>query len=456
MRAVELGLDDAGLSRLAAEHDRPEWAAAAQVLREYDEVTALSAPGAFDPAWILGAAADLLLEDPGALDALRGSLRLVVVDDAQELTRPALRLLSVLAGRSAPGLPGPDLVLIGDPDAATQTFRGADPGILAHDWVHLAGPASGDGRDPAPPTLVLPTAYRSRAAVRDVVGRVAGHIGVLGEARHRAAAPGGEGGEVEVHLLRAVSQEAAFVAARLREEHLLRGVPWSRMAVVVRGRSRTSTLRRVLAAAGVPVSAAAADLPVRDEVAVRPLLALLDVVIGLTLREEQTIDPQVAVDVLTSPVGGADAVALRRLRRTLRRDELEAGGGRPSDELLAEALLMPVRLAQHGPEAAAARRVARVIAAGVAAAATEARDGRPHWAPGVTAETVLWAMWDASGLAAPWRDAALAGGLVRRPGRPRPRRGPGALRRGRAVRRPAAGSRTRPVPRPRRGPGRAR
>ena len=80
-------------------HDRPEWVAAAHVLREYDEVTALSAPGAFDPAWILGAAADHLEADPEALDRLRAGLRLVVVDDAQELTPAALRLLQVVVGR---------------------------------------------------------------------------------------------------------------------------------------------------------------------------------------------------------------------------------------------------------------------------------------------------------------------------------------------------------------------
>ena len=70
MRAVEHGLEPADLAALGREHDRPEWVAAAEVLREYDEVTALSGPGAYDPAWILGAAADLLEDDPEALGRL--------------------------------------------------------------------------------------------------------------------------------------------------------------------------------------------------------------------------------------------------------------------------------------------------------------------------------------------------------------------------------------------------
>src|SRR5262249_18425161 len=56
MRGVERGLDADDLAELGRRHDRPEWVAAAQVLREYDEVTALASPGAYDPALIVGAA----------------------------------------------------------------------------------------------------------------------------------------------------------------------------------------------------------------------------------------------------------------------------------------------------------------------------------------------------------------------------------------------------------------
>jgi superfamily I DNA/RNA helicase/RecB family exonuclease len=394
MRAVEHGLEPADLARLGQVHDRPEWVAAADVLAEYDEVTALSAPGAYDPAWILGAAADLLEEEPAALARLRDGLRLIVVDDAQELTSAAARLLrTVLA-------PGIDLVLLGDPDSAVQTFRGADPRHLTDGWT-----AFGDGT-----TLVLPIAHRLPGTVHGVAARVAPKIGALGGARQRDTVPGAPGGSVEVRLLRAVSQEAASVAAELRAAHLRDGVPWSEMAVVVRGQGRTSTLRRVLMASGVPVAGSATDLPVRDEVAVRPLLALLRTVLQLGRAEVDSIDPQVAVDTLLSPIGGADAVSLRRLRRALRRDELAAGGGRTSDELLAAALLQPSLLAELGPEARSGRRVARTIAAGLAAARPGSDDNPRRWAPGVTAESVLWALWEATRLAPEWQATALGAG----------------------------------------------
>jgi RecB family exonuclease len=105
--------------------------------------------------------------------------------------------------------------------------------------------------------------------------------------------------------------------------------------------------------------------------------------------------------LLTSPYGGADAVGLRRVRRALRAEELAGGGGRASDALLVEMLQDPGRTAtlpaavRRGP-----RRLADLLAAGRLAGLE----------PGATAQTVLWALWSAAGLAEPWRRAALTGG----------------------------------------------
>jgi superfamily I DNA/RNA helicase/RecB family exonuclease len=398
MRAVERGLEAEDLAVLGLSHDRPEWVAAAQVLAEYDEVTAFARPGSYDPAWILGAAAELLEEDPEARRRMSSQLRLVVVDDAQELTPAAARLLEVVCA------PHIDLVLLGDPDAAVQTFRGADPRILGADHSRF-----GEG-----PTITLATSYRQPHSLREVTHRVTRRIGALSGGAHRELAHVLEGGRSEVHLLRATSQEAALIAAELRQARLLDGMNWSDMAVIVRGQGRTSTLRRVLMAAGVPVAVPATEVPVRDEVSVRPLLALLDVALNVATGHPEPIDTQTAVDAVLSPIGGADAVGLRRLRRALRRDELESGGGRTSDELLAHGLVAPNTLGMLGPEGAPARRVAKAIAAAVDAARTVkgpgGQDGS-RWAPGVTAESVLWALWNATGLGESWRRVALGGGL---------------------------------------------
>ena len=393
MRAVEHGVDSDRLADLGRRHDRPEWVAAAAVLDEYDEVTALSQPGAFDPAWILTAAADLLKEDEAALTRLREQIRLVVVDDAQELTWAAARLLRTIAH------PGLQVVLLGDPDSAVQTFRGADPRLLWwEDWPALR----------EAPTVVLGTAYRSPQRLHEAAGEVARRIGALGGGRQRESTAARAGGEVQVALLRSVAQEAAFVASTLRRAHLHDGMPWREMAVVVRGRSRAATLRRVLAAADVPLAPPEGEVPVREEVAVRPLLSLLDLCLRLARDPAALGHPGEAADLCLSPAGGADAVSLRRLRRALRRIELDDGGRRSSDELLAAALGDPVLSARSGPDGEPLRRLTRAVRAGVAAA-RRTPDGNA-WEPGVSAESVLWAIWSALGLAEPWRRAALAGG----------------------------------------------
>lgn len=387
MRALERGLGPADLDVLGRRLGRPEWTAAARLLEEYLDVTALATPGAFDPAAIVDTAAARLDADDALLARERARWQLIAVDDHHESTQATARLLDQLAGGGA------DLLLFGDPDATTQAFRGGDPTLLA------AAPQRyrrADGR-PAQ-VVVLGTRWRSGAQLSALADRVTAGIGVPGTAAHRRPAPSpvAPGGTVEAHVLRSVTQEAAFVAQLLRAEHLFSGTPYGRMAVLVRSAGRAGALRRGLAAAGVPVAVPAAEVPVRDEPAVLPLRLALRAV----LAPEQ-LDADTAVALVTSPLGGADALGLRRLRQVLRAEERAGGGGRPSDVLLVEALGDPARVVSL-PRAVAepARRVAEVLAAGRAAAAEE----------GATAETVLWALWAASGLAEPWRRRALAGG----------------------------------------------
>ena len=392
MRAVEHGLTPQDVAALGEQHDRPEWIASAQVLREYDEVTALARPGAYDPAWILTAAADLIEDDPVAAERVRASLRVIVVDDAHELTAPAVRLLRLLTGAGTP------LVLLGDPDASVHRFRGAEPRAFIDPWP---------GRDEV--TLTLGYGHRLPPALAESAQRVASRIGAIGGgAARRATPPPDAPGRVDVRVLRGSAQEAAYIAHELRRAHLIDGVPWSDLAVIVRGVSRTGTLRRVLTSAGVPVSGADSDIPLRSEAAVRPLLLLLAEAIDLAKGVRAEPEPDTVVELLGSPYVGADALAQRRLRRLLRREELAKGGSRTSDELVAAAVIDPERVEHLESDAWPLRRLARLLAA-ARQAATRRADGS-GWTPGVSAETILWAIWSRSGLATTWRSAVLVGG----------------------------------------------
>ncbi len=401
MRAVERGLLPEGLADLGRRHDRPEWVAAAQVLAEYLDVTALATPGAYDPAAIVDAAAELLADDPELLAAERARWRLVAVDDAQELTAAAQRLLDVLAGD------GHDLVLTGDPDAATQGFRGARPQLVAEAVQRFA---RSDGS--AATSVVLRQVHRHGPVLRAAAVTVAARIGSAGTVAHRSAravmdadAPPGKvgpgevgAGEVGAFLLPSAAQEAAFVAQELRRHHLEDGVAWSRMAVVVRSAHATRSLRRALGAAGVPVAVPGAEVPVRDEPAVVPLRLALRYAI-----DPAALTPELAAELLAGSFGGMDALGQRRLRQALRAEDLAGGGGRSSDELLVEALSAPGHLVTLDPRVSfGARRVASVLEAGRVAVAE----------PAATAETVLWALWEAGGLADGWQRQALSGGTT--------------------------------------------
>lgn len=409
MRAVEHGVDAPTLARLGHESGRPQWVAAAQVLQEYDQVTALSRPGAFDPAWLVTAACDALQADPELASEIAEQIRLVVVDDAQEVGAPGARLIGLLADSGA------RIVLIGDPDSAVQAFRGADPAFLAHGYRSIA----------AGPEFALTQGHRMPAEVSAAAARAASLIGALGGGMQRRAAPAGRPGSVGVQVFRSAAQEATFIADSLRRAHLIDGVPWSELAVIVRGQGRSDVVRRVLSAAHVPVAAAESEIPLKDEDAVRPLLALVRAAhervehrraaTPAALAQDPDagwrLSPQVAIDLLTSPYAGADAVTLRRLRRALRRPELDRGGSEPADLLVARALARPADLADLGIEATGARRVARMLAAATAAA----HEG-PPCAPGdrrsspPAVEEIIWAAWDAAAIADDWRARALTGG----------------------------------------------
>lgn len=396
MRAAEHGVGPDELRALGAEHERPEWVAAADVLAEYVAVTALAEHNAYDPAYVLTATADLLEDDPEAFARVAAAVQLVVVDDAQEMTAPAARLLGVLARTGA------RIVLLGDPDAAVETFRGADPTFLATGWQQLAP-------DEAREALVLPESFRLPEPVARAAREVVRRIGALGGGEQRAAHPAPGAGSVELAVLRSPAQEAGLVASELRRAHLVDGLDWSQMAVIVRGSARAASLRRLLAQDGVPVSAVSDEVPLRDEPAVAPLVTLLSEVVR---RAQDPAAPEpsadMVADLLTSAIGGADALGLRRLRRELRREELEAGGTRTSDELLVDLLRHPVKAQLAGPVARPAARLAMALEAGELAAARS--DDGSGWAPGVTGETVLWAIWQGLGLAESWRRTALAAG----------------------------------------------
>jgi superfamily I DNA/RNA helicase/RecB family exonuclease len=396
MRAAERGLGPEDLIALGRRSARDEWVAAGRFYREYEQVMLLrgsvgtatpqaTAP-ALDAAELVSEALLVLDTDAEVLRRERERVRHLIVDDAQHLDP----LQATLVARLGAG--AHELLLFGDPDQTIFSFRGADPGLLT----------SGNAR-----VVRLPTDHRMAPAVRGAVSRLASR---LPGPRAELGGPAGEapGGQLTVRVFGSAAAEASWVADQLRRAHLLEGVAWSDMAVLVRSTTRAlPPLRRALLAVGVPVAVPREELPVAHEGAVQPLLALLRYAVHPAALEEEA-----AIALLTSPLAGADPLGLRRLRRELRRRELATGGTRTSGELVLEVL----GRGPDGPDgpdglnrldgideqtAAPARRLAGLLSA----AAGAARNGK-------TAEEVLWLVWQASGLAQRWAATAARGGAA--------------------------------------------
>jgi superfamily I DNA/RNA helicase/RecB family exonuclease len=402
LRAAERGLDGSGLAALGRLHERDDWVAAGRFLDAYAARFDLAPVPAYDYAEIVRIAGSLLRTGT-VRSRERDAYDVVLVDEYQDTDPAQEELLLQLAGD------GRELIAVGDPDQSIYAFRGADV-----DAIRRFGDLfrTRDGR-PAE-VVALRTCRRSGpvllAGSRRIAARLPaalGHREAGPNREHRRLIPLGSAapGSIRIITAASASQEAALIADTLRRAHLMDGIAWPDMAVLVRSAVRQGPLlQRALTAAGVPATVAGDELPLTAEPGTGPLLRL----IGCAVRPE-TLDEQAAAELLTGPFGGTDALGLRRLRRVLAA-AARAAGQPPAVEPLAAAIRDPRELTLAGwpssgpadraigPAIAAARRVASLLET----ARQTAGNGSPH--------EVLWAVWDASGLASQWQSASAAGG----------------------------------------------
>ena len=386
-RLLERGATPADLAAVGESHDRAAWIASARFLATLEAVQDAAAPGAVD-------ATELVLEAAVAIE--RGApittrVRLVVVDDAQELGLAGVRFVAALARA------GVRIVALGDPDLATGGFRGAVPGGFLH---------AVDGAGRSPIRVTLPTAHRQTEAVRAAVTAATNRIGAAGAGVQRAGGARSPGGSASAVRLRGRAAEIAFIARRLRERRVRAGVPWSSMAVVVRSGGAVTGLVRELRSLEVPASAAGVLESPRDDAGVRALVLALELVVGRRQHDQESV-----TELLAGPLGRLDAVAIRRLRAGLRQEELASGGDRGAAELVVHAFeVAALDAAVDDPitfdsiDTATGRR-ARQLAESLHRASVALREG-------ATIEDLIWGLWDRSGLATLWGEQAAGAGLL--------------------------------------------
>ena len=432
-RAGELGVNADELADLGRRLEVPVWGPASQLLRTWDAQGRASAERRaqtrkMDTARLQDRAVEALSSwGSDAVTVPRPVPDLVLVDDYQDCTAATARLLTALA------TPDPDghraqIVVLGDPDVAVETFRGGTPSLLIAAEDH-----SGLGAT----RLRLTTCYRGNPGIAAVVADQSARVPVTGTTAHRQTtlAPqssarlssGGSDDErpaaaagVEVILASSTWQEHAHVARALRLEHVHHGTAWSQMAVIVRSAADAETLARDLRRRGVPLASRTPAVLLRAEPAAA---ALLDIV-RAAIRDQlgghgEPPQRDAAINLLTSPLVGLTTMDLRRLRRRLRQDP-EATATRVSGtetwaRIGADAALLAL-LADTEQASAFARsldgeplstQADRLLTAARIIEALRAATGEtPADAPR-DVEALLWAAWNASDRAEAWRATAL-------------------------------------------------
>ena len=432
-RAGELGVNADELADLGRRLEVPVWGPASQLLRTWDAQGRASAERRaqtrkMDTARLQDRAVEALSSwGSDVVTVPRPVPDLVLVDDYQDCTAATARLLTALA------TPDPDghraqIVVLGDPDVAVETFRGGTPSLLIAAEDHLGLGAT---------RLQLTTCYRGNPGIAAVVADQSARVPVTGTTAHRQTTPASRsaarpssdatGDEhpaaaagVEVILASSTWQEHAHVARALRLEHVHHGIAWSQMAVIVRSAADAETLARDLRRRGVPLASRTPAVLLRAEPAAA---ALLDIV-RAAIRDQlgghgEPPQRDAAINLLTSPLVGLTTMDLRRLRRRLRQDP-EATATRVSGtetwaRIGADAALLAL-LADTEQASAFARsldgeplstQADRLLTAARIIEALRAATGEtPADAPR-DVEALLWAAWNASDRAEAWRATAL-------------------------------------------------
>jgi len=378
LRAAGQGVSPKRMVELGRRHRRPEWVATGQFAREYQQVSDLrqgiSGFGvALDQAELTAAALEALRRDE-VLAAEQRRVRRIFVDEYQDVDPAQAALIAVLATGAT------ELVVFGDPDQSIYAFRGSEPTALRNVQVDR--------------TVVLTVSRRLSPDVLAATRRIAERL--PGPTQHRelryADGRNGSGsvertgghraerGEVEVKVFPTAAREAWYVADMLRRAHLLDGVPWGSMAILLRSSvAGLAALTRACAVAGVPVLLGGQNQVLSAEPLVAALLTVLECGV-----EPAKLTGAMAMDLMSSTLAGVDALALRRIRRALR----SARPGEGSSADLLAAVLAGAALPEAIPKdlRPPLRRIRDLLAIARAGASNPA------------AEHVLWELWRACGL----------------------------------------------------------
>jgi len=320
------------------------------------------ARGLVDLDDLLAGSVALLTEDPDLTEAYRRRWRHVSVDEYQDVDPAQYALLRLLVP------PDGDLCVIGDPDQAIYSFRGAEVGFFLRFAADF----------PRAREVRLTRNYRSTATVVDAALGVVAPTTLVPGRTLTAAAPGAGPDHVTVHTAADEAAEAAFVVGTIERvlggsdlTALLRGAadPWTDavhsyadFAVLYRTDAQSAALVDALEAAGVPYQKRSHHR-LGDQPGVRELLGVLREDLVRAAGDPRPVLARVraAAQVAIDRAGG-----LRLLPEAApaRAGEGWAGAGAIGVDRWSQLTPATARAAAAGrPDADPARRVAELQAA---------------------------------------------------------------------------------------------
>ena len=326
MRATERGITTDQLAQLSTRENFPLWLPASKFYLEYTQSRTIDEDYKLDPSELIINAINLIIRDEELHQELRDKYKVILVDEYQE-SDPAHRALIKLISAQ-------ELTLFADPDSAVGRFRGADP-----EGVSRAADSFADSNGNPAKTIYLLKNYRSSEELNDLTVSIAKSFRYSRIINHRERICASENnkeiaqrtestegkvdkhenGEILTARLETAHEEARFIAHHFHSLHLGEGIPYNKMAIILRSPgARTATLRRTLGALGIPVAQDSNSIPLILQSAISPMILIARV--GLAHSDErrrEILTPENVESLLLSPFAGGDPLTLRRMRYTL-------------------------------------------------------------------------------------------------------------------------------------------
>ncbi len=293
MRAAERSLspDDVRAREI------PDWKALPDLMERY--AAELKSRNRLDYAQLIFSATELV-EDPDIGSRVADQFRFLLVDEYQDTSPAQARLLEAIARHHH------NITAAGDPYQSVYSFRGAEIENIARFPDRFRDSEGGTAK-----RIVLTTSFRVPATILDAALRVTAGGQLPGEAG--PVVPASHPGSVETYVFDQGSAEADWIAGEVERLHLADGVPYHRIAILLRSkRTLLPELSRALSRQRIPHDAPDARLV--DHPAVQMVFDLARLATGDRPGYDRSLD-SVARRLLLGPLVSARLGRERELVR---------------------------------------------------------------------------------------------------------------------------------------------